>query len=78
MVWLMAFPLHGAIKWGAQILRTHSPVVTAPDAPSLRLNILVGLVNWRNILWLLKKSVSLKTTKILGIENVYLRRERRL
>jgi hypothetical protein len=28
--------------------------------------------------WVLKKSVLLKTTKIVGIENVYPRRERRL
>jgi len=35
-------------------------------------------VDERYRLWLLKKSVFLKTAKISGIENVYPRRERRL
>jgi len=37
-----------------------------------------GTVNERYRLWVLKKSIFIKTPKIWGIENVYQSRDRRL
>jgi hypothetical protein len=42
------------------------------------LTLALNSIDCRNISWLLKKSIFLKTAEIWGIENVYEKRERRL